>query len=96
VGTARRLAAIKALSACARAGDQAGLTVDAVDTVVLHEWHRRSYPDAHGIGIFWPKVPEDLDEPSSPQWNDFEYYRNYLAFAPLTHWDEFLDAYVNQ
>jgi hypothetical protein len=70
--------------------------MDAVDTVVLHEWHRRSYPDAHGIGIFWPKVPEDLDEPSSPQWNDFEYYRNYLAFAPLTHWDEFLDAYVNQ
>jgi len=70
--------------------------MDAIDTVVLHEWHRRSYPDAHGIGIFWPKEPEDLDEPSSPQWNDFEYYRNYLAFAPMSHWDEFLDAYVNQ
>jgi len=67
----------------------------AIDTVVLHEWHRRSYPDAHGIGIFWPKEPDDLDEPSSPQWNDFQYYQDYLAFSPLTHWDEFLDAYVN-
>jgi len=70
--------------------------MNAVDTVVLHEWHRNKYKDAHGIGIFWPQEPEDLDEPSSPQWNDFEYYRSYLAFASLTHWDEFLDAYVNQ
>ena len=69
--------------------------MDAVDTVILYEWHQRSYKDAHGIGIFWPKEVADLDEPSSPQWNDFQYYQDYLAFSPLTHWDEFLDAYVN-
>jgi hypothetical protein len=69
--------------------------MDAVDTVILYEWHQRSYKDAHGIGIFWPKEVADLDEPSSPQWNDFQYYQDYLAFSQLTHWDEFLDAYVN-
>jgi len=37
----------------------------------------------------------DLDEPSSPQWNDFDYYRNYLTFSQLTHWDEFVDAFIN-
>jgi len=68
--------------------------MDAVKAVVLYEWHRGKYPDAHGIGIFWPRLPADLDEPSSPQWNDFDYYRNYLRFSKLTHWDEFLDAYV--
>jgi hypothetical protein len=68
--------------------------MDAVQSVVLYEWHRGKYPDAHGIGIFWPRLPADLDEPSSPQWYDFDYYRNYLRFSRLTHWDEFLDAYV--
>jgi hypothetical protein len=69
--------------------------MDAVDAVILYEWHQRSYKDTHGIGIFWPKEVADLDEPSSPQWNDFQYYQDYLAFSQLTHWDEFLDAYVN-
>jgi hypothetical protein len=69
--------------------------MDAVNAVVLYEWHKGSYRDAHGIGIFWPKEVADLDEPSSPQWNDFQYYRDYLLFAQLTRWDEFLDAYVN-
>jgi hypothetical protein len=67
--------------------------MDAVDAVVLYEWHRGKYHDAHGIGIFWPRLAADLDEPSSPQ-NDFEYYRNELAFSQWTHWDEFLNAYV--
>ena len=31
----------------------------------------------------------------SPQWNDFQYYQDYLTFSQMTHWDEFLDAYVN-
>lgn len=69
--------------------------LDAMNAVVLYEWHRGRYADAHGIGIFWPRLPADLDEPSSPQWNDFDYYRTYLRFAQLTHWDEFLAAYVN-
>ena len=37
---------------------------------------------------------EDLDDPST-EWNEFEYYQNYLAFSRLTHWDEFLDAFIN-
>ena len=69
--------------------------IDAVNAVVLYEWHRGKYPDAHGIGIFWPRLPADLDEDSSPQINDFEYYRNMLIFSRLTHWDEFINAYVN-
>jgi hypothetical protein len=58
--------------------------IDAINAVVLYEWHRGKYPDAHGIGIFWPRLPADLDEPSSPK-NDFEYYRDYLRFSQLTH-----------
>jgi hypothetical protein len=67
----------------------------AFDAVMLYEWHRGIHKDLYGIGIFWPKEVQDLDEPSSPLWNDFEYYRDYLVFSELTHWDEFLDAYVN-
>ncbi len=71
--------------------------MDAVDAVILYEWHKGQgfYGDTNGIGIFWPKEAADLDEPSSPQWNDFAYYQGYLEFAAVTHWDEFLDAYVN-
>jgi hypothetical protein len=67
--------------------------IDAVDAVVLYEWHRGKYHDAHGIGLFWPRLAADLDDPSSPQ-NDFDYYRTKLAFSQRTHWDEFLNAYV--
>ncbi len=69
--------------------------MNAVNAVTLYEWHHKKYKGAHGIGIFWPRRPADLDEPSSPQ-NDFEYYRNSLVFSQLTHWDEFLNAYVNR
>jgi hypothetical protein len=70
--------------------------MDAIDAIVLFEWHKGGYyRDSRGIGIFWPQTVADLDEPSSPQWNDFEYYQNYLEFSAVTHWDEFLDVYVN-
>jgi len=69
--------------------------IDAISAVTLYEWHRGKYQDARGIGIFWPRRPADLDEPSSLQ-NDFEYYRTFLRFSRLTHWDEFLSAYVNR
>jgi hypothetical protein len=68
--------------------------MDAINTVTLYEWHHEKYKGAHGIGIFWPRLPADLDELSSPE-NDFQYYRGQLIFSQLTHWDEFLDAYVN-
>ena len=67
--------------------------IDAAGAVMLYEWHRGKYHDAHGIGLFWPRLPADLDELSSPEY-DFDYYRNSLVFSQLTHWDEFLDAYV--
>jgi len=68
--------------------------MDTVEAVVLDEWHRQSFADAHGISIFLPARVEDLDDPST-EWNEFEYYQNYLAFSRLTHWDEFLDAFIN-
>lgn len=70
--------------------------IDAMDSsVVLYEWHANNrYRDAHGIGIFWPQRPEDLTDSKSPQF-EWAYYRDHLLFSLQTHWDEFLDAYVN-
>ena len=75
-----------------RAASQA--VMDAVDAVVLDEWHRRNLAGAHGISIFLPATVADLDDPST-EWDEFEYYREYLVFSRLTHWDEFLDAFIN-
>jgi hypothetical protein len=69
--------------------------MSAVEVVVLDEWHAQQYHGAHGISIFLPMRVQDLDDPSSPDWHDFEYYRSHLAFSRLTHWDEFLNAFVN-
>jgi hypothetical protein len=76
-----------------RAKSQA--VMSAIDGVVLDEWHTKPYHDAHGISIFLPMQARDLDVASSPEWNDFEYYREMLVFSRLTHWDEFLDAFIN-
>lgn len=77
--------------------------MDAVSSVVLYEWHQKaSYNDAHGIGIFWPRYPEDLDlPPPSTYGYDWDYYyfngsnRPGLEFSQLTGWDDFLRVYVN-
>jgi hypothetical protein len=69
--------------------------MSAVDAVVLDEWHSRPYSGAHGISIFLPATVGDLDDLSTTEWNEWDYYRNYLAFSRLTNWDEFLDAYIN-
>ncbi len=69
--------------------------MSAIDGVVLDEWHTKPYHGAHGISIFLPMRAQDLDEASSPEWNDFEYYREMLVFSRLTHWDEFIDAFIN-
>jgi len=76
--------------------------MDAVNNVVLYEWHQKEkYKDAHGIGIFWPRNPEDLDLPSPHTYGyDWDYYyfdgsnRPGLEFSQLTHWDDFLNVYV--
>ncbi len=67
----------------------------ALNAVVLDEWHRQNGADAYGISIFLPATVDDLDDPSTLNWNEFEYYREYLVFSRLTHWDEFLDAFIN-
>jgi hypothetical protein len=66
----------------------------AVEGVLLDEWHTKPYHGAHGISIFLPTRVQDLDAASSPEWNDFDYYRNYLVFSELTQWDEFLEAFI--
>jgi hypothetical protein len=60
--------------------------MDAVDAVVIDEWHTQPYHGAHGISIFLPAAAGDLQ--------DWDYYRNVLRFSELTDWDEFLDAFV--
>ncbi|MGD8474631.1 MAG: clostripain-related cysteine peptidase [Anaerolineae bacterium] len=69
--------------------------MEAVQAAVLDEWHRQNLADAHGISIFLPATVDDLDDPATEKWNEFEYYREYLVFSRLTHWDEFLDAFIN-
>jgi hypothetical protein len=69
--------------------------MEAIDAVILDEWHTQPYHGAHGISIFWPTSEGDLDDPAS-EWNEFDYYREYLAFSRLTFWDEFLEAFVNK
>ncbi len=74
---------------------QASLAVmAAVEGVVLDEWHVKHYAYAHGISIFLPLKVDDLDDPSTLEWNEFEYYRTELAFGRLSHWDEFIAAYL--
>jgi hypothetical protein len=70
--------------------------IDAMNGgVVLYEWHANDrYRDAHGIGIFWPQHPQDLTASNSPQL-EWRYYRDHLLFSQQTHWDDFLQAYVN-
>ena len=70
--------------------------MEGVPAVVLDEWHRQNLADAHGISIFLPATVDDLDDIATENWNEFEYYREYLVFSRLTHREEFLDALVNR
>ena len=65
--------------------------MDAVSGVVLDEWHITPYQNAHGISIYLPTHPSDLDHPDTPV-IDVDYYRT-LPFAQMTGWDEFIVAY---
>jgi hypothetical protein len=66
----------------------------AVEGAVLDEWHVKHYAYAHGISIFLPLKVDDLDDPSTLEWNEFDYYRNVLTFGKMSHWDEFIAAYL--
>ena len=66
--------------------------MNAVNEVVLFEWHINKYKAVRGITIHLPTRVQLLDMSDTPQ-NDFEYYQG-LSFAAHTHWDEFLAAYL--
>jgi hypothetical protein len=59
----------------------------AVDAVVLDEWHAKNYHGAHGITIYLITKASQMDEA-------YEYYPT-TVFAQLTHWDEFIETFVN-
>jgi hypothetical protein len=61
--------------------------MNAVNGVVLHQYHTNSYPDSHGITIYYVSSAAGKDA-------NYTYYRNTIDFALLTGWDEFLDAYA--
>jgi hypothetical protein len=67
--------------------------MDAVNKVVLFEWHVKQYHAVRGITIHLPTRVQYLDTSDTPQ-NDFDYYRG-LSFAANTQWDEFLAAYLD-
>jgi hypothetical protein len=81
---------------------KAQAVMDAVNAVVTHSHYVDPHGwwgyegNIHGITIWWPRNATELDEASSPQWNDFDYYRNYLEFSEVTRWDDFIDAFVIQ
>ncbi len=70
--------------------DKCQAVMDAMDTVVLYEWHNTASPEydnAHGLSIYWPKSQEELDI-------DFDYYKQNVPFALNTSWDEFCEKFV--
>jgi len=61
--------------------------MSAVTGVVLHQYHTNSYPDTHGITIYYVSNAAGKD-------SNYTYYRSTVDFALQTSWDEFLDAYA--
>jgi hypothetical protein len=68
-----------------KAKSQAVMT--AVNGVILHERHVKSYADVHGITIYHISKAVEKD-------SNYTYYRSKLDFAQQTGWDDFLDAYA--
>lgn len=64
--------------------DRSQDVMDAVEAVVLHERHVKTYADVHGITIYQKVSHRDMD---------YAYYLT-LDFARQTSWDDFLDAYA--
>jgi hypothetical protein len=60
----------------------------AIDAVVLDEWHTKPYHDAHGITIYLITKTSQID-------SDYDYYQT-LDFSQMTHWDEFIAAFLDQ
>ena len=70
-----------------------GAVADAAETVqteientIIHERHGISWPEAHGLAIYFPKALSDF----SPDYNE-----NTIDFLKETRWEEFLGEYYN-
>ena len=61
--------------------------MEAVDQVVLYEFHDDEYGDAHGITIYHISSAAEKD-------SEYFYYRSTVDLALQTRWDEFLDKYA--
>jgi hypothetical protein len=59
----------------------------ALNGIILHQYHVNSYPDSHGITIYYVSSAAGKD-------SNYTYYRSTIDFALQTGWDEFLDAYA--
>lgn len=59
----------------------------ALDGIILHQYHTNSYPDSHGITIYYVSSAAGKD-------SNYTYYRSTIDFALQTGWDEFLDSYA--
>ena len=64
------------------AGSAAQAVMDKVNSAVYAEAHNPTYPNAHGLSIYFPKE-------ESGYWTSYEG----TAFAIETQWDEFLKKY---
>ena len=61
--------------------------MNAVNGVVLHQYHVNAYADTHGITIYHISKASEKDA-------NYTYYRSTIDFALQTSWDEFLDTYA--
>jgi len=61
--------------------------MDALNGIILHQYHTNGYPDSHGITIYYISSAAGKD-------SNYLYYRSTIDFALQTGWDEFLDAYA--
>lgn len=61
--------------------------MDALNGIILHQYHVNGLPDAHGVTIYYVSSAAGKD-------SNYTYYRSTVDFALQTSWDEFLDAYA--
>jgi len=57
-----------------------------VEDTVIHERHGSSWPEAHGLAIYFPKALIDFSA---------DYNENTIDFLEETQWEEFLSVYYN-
>jgi hypothetical protein len=61
--------------------------MNAMNSVVLHQYHVNAYADTHGITIYHISKASEKDA-------NYTYYRSTIDFALQTSWDEFLNVYA--